>query len=76
MPDSSAVERIRRLRERFPGTEIVITMMHENRVLADQVLKAGAMAFVLKDRADVELCEGVRSAARRQQYTSLGLGRA
>jgi DNA-binding NarL/FixJ family response regulator len=73
--DGSAVERIRRLRERFPRTEIVITTMHENRAFADQILKAGAMAFVLKDRADVDLCDGVRSAALRLRYTSPGLGR-
>jgi DNA-binding NarL/FixJ family response regulator len=69
------VERIRRLRKTFPRTEIVIATMRENRVLADQVLKAGAMAFVLKDRADVEQCDGVRSAARRIPYTSPDLAR-
>lgn len=73
--DGSAVERIRRLRERFPRTEIVIPTMRANRAFADQVLKAGAMAFVLKDHADTELSEGVRSAARRLRYTSPGLSR-
>jgi DNA-binding NarL/FixJ family response regulator len=32
MPDSSAVERIRRLRERFPGTEIVIRGLGKHQV--------------------------------------------
>jgi DNA-binding NarL/FixJ family response regulator len=70
MRDGSVDEMIQRLREESPRTEIVIITMHESRMLADQVLKAGAMGFVLKDRADVELCDGVRRAARGLQYTS------
>jgi DNA-binding NarL/FixJ family response regulator len=74
MPDSSAAERIRRMRDKFPRTEIVITTMCENRGFANQVLNAGAMACVLKDRADTELCDSVRCAARGVRYAGPGLG--
>ena len=70
MPDGSTVQRIERLRAASPPTEIVMTTMHENAMFADAVLRAGAVGYVLKDRADLELCDAVRSAARGEQYRS------
>jgi DNA-binding NarL/FixJ family response regulator len=70
MSDGSVAERVQRLRDRAPGTKVVIVTMHENRLYADQVLEAGAMGFVRKDRADVELCDGIRCAAGGVKYIS------
>ena len=70
MPGGSALESIRRLREQAPRTQIVIITMHKSRAFAEQTLKAGAIGYVLKDSADLELCTAVRSAADRRQYRS------
>lgn len=70
LPNGSTVDTIRRLREQAPRTEIVVVTMEESPQFARQVLDAGAVGFVLKDRADTELVAAVRSAARGEEYIS------
>ena len=76
VPGGSGLDGIGRLREQSPNTEIVIISMHENEMYARQAFEAGAIAFVLKDSADVELAPAVRSAARGVQYASPRLRRS
>jgi two-component system, NarL family, response regulator NreC len=66
----SSMEMIGELRRRAPGTGILILTMEENPVFAQQALASGALGFVLKDRADSELPEAVRAAARGEEYVS------
>jgi two-component system, NarL family, response regulator NreC len=75
MLGGSGTEMIGRLREQSSNTEIVIITMHENWMYADQAFGAGAVGFVLKDSADLELSEAVRSSARGVQYRSPRLRR-
>jgi two-component system response regulator NreC len=70
MRGGPGIETIRRLRAQAPETEIVVVTMEQSPVFAQQALEAGAMAYVLKDRADTELAEAVRCAARGLEYVS------
>lgn len=70
MPNGSSVETIRRLRQQVPRTEIVVVTMEASPLFAQQAIDAGAIGFVLKDRADTELPEAVRNAARGNEYIS------
>lgn len=70
MRGAPGIETIRRLRAQAPRTEIVVVTMEQSPVFAQQALDAGAMAFVLKDRADTELPEAVRCAAQGLEYVS------
>jgi two-component system, NarL family, response regulator NreC len=70
MPDGSSIEAIRRLREEVTSTEIVVLTMEDSPAFAKEALNAGAIGFVLKDFADVELNRAVRAAARGEQYVS------
>jgi two-component system, NarL family, response regulator NreC len=70
MHGAPGLETIRRLRTDAPRTEIVVVTMEPSPVFAQQVLDAGAIAFVLKDRADSELLAAVRAAARGFEYVS------
>jgi two-component system, NarL family, response regulator NreC len=70
MLNGSSVETIRLLRERVPGTEIVILTMDDSAGVAQRALDAGAVGFVLKDLADSELGPAVRSAAQGHEYLS------
>jgi two-component system, NarL family, response regulator NreC len=70
MPNGSSIEAIRRLRAQVPGTEIVVLTMEESPAFAQQAIDAGAIGFVLKDRADAELMTAVRRAAAGDEYVS------
>lgn len=70
MPNGSSLETIRRLREQVPETEIVVLTMELSPLFAQQALDAGAVGFVLKDRADCELPTAIRSAASGNEYIS------
>jgi two-component system, NarL family, response regulator NreC len=73
MPSGSTVEAIRRLRTEVPWTEIVVLATEESAVAAEQLLAAGAVAFVFKDRAETELVEAVRCAAHGEEFVSPGV---
>ena len=68
--NGSSVETIRQLRAQAPQTEIVVLTMEPSPVFAQQALDAGAVGFVLKHRANDELTEAVKRAARGQEYLS------
>jgi DNA-binding NarL/FixJ family response regulator len=70
MPDGSSIDTIKRLRQQVPSTEIVVLTMEASPGFAQQALDAGAIGFVLKDFADVELNRAVAAAARREQFVS------
>lgn len=70
MPNGSSLDTIGRLREHVPETEIVVVTMEASPLFAQQALDAGALGFVLKDRADSELPTAIRSAACGAEYVS------
>jgi DNA-binding NarL/FixJ family response regulator len=49
MPGMDGIEATRQIRQQFPDTEVVILSMHAKKAYIDQVLKAGAKGYVLKD---------------------------
>jgi two-component system response regulator NreC len=64
------METIRRLRAQAPATEIVVTTMDESPLVAQQAIDAGAIGFVLKDKADIELPTALGCASRGDEYVS------
>jgi two-component system response regulator NreC len=70
MPNGSSIDAIRRLRAEVPETQIVVATTEESPLFARQALDAGAIGYVLKDNADIELQTAVRCAARREEYVS------
>ncbi|MGZ4187621.1 MAG: response regulator transcription factor [Solirubrobacteraceae bacterium] len=70
MPGGSSLETIAQLRRVVPDTGIVVLTMEPSPIFAQQALQTGAVGFVLKDRADDELPEAVRTAAACGEYVS------
>jgi len=73
--DGSTLAVLRELRQRSPGTQIVIVSMDDTPALAQRALATGAIAYVLKEHADEDLAPAVRAAARGDEYLSPALGR-
>jgi two-component system response regulator NreC len=74
MGHESSLEQIPRLRADAPHTAIVVLTMQNEPAFARQALQAGAAAYVLKEAADDELVEAVRTAASGGTYLNPVLG--
>jgi two-component system response regulator NreC len=70
MPPGLSFEAIRRLRAESPSTAIVVLTMEDGPAFARRALDSGAIGFVLKDFAEVELPEAIRRAAEGRQFVS------
>ncbi len=79
LPDGLAVEALAELRELAPATAIVLLTMERDLSLARRALDAGALGYLPKDAAHLELIEAVRAAAAGRRYlpaaVAAGLGR-
>lgn len=74
MSDGSSLEAIGRLRRGAPGSQIVALTMEENPAFERRAIDAGAIGFVVKDRAGSDLPDAVRSAAHGELHVSASVG--
>ena len=74
MPGRPAWRRSRDIRAASPGTEIVVLTMQNEPAFARKALQAGVRGYVLKEAADAELVQAVRSAAAGDTYLQPALG--
>jgi two-component system, NarL family, response regulator NreC len=68
LPDGLGVDAVAGLRERFPRTQIVLLTMERDIGLARRALDDGALGYLFKDAAHLELVEAVRAAAEGRRY--------
>ncbi len=64
LPVVSGMEVLHRLHRDHPDLPVVVHSMHPEDQFAARMLAAGAVAYVAKDRAPIELVEAVRRAAK------------
>ena len=74
MPGGSTLQAIPAIRLEAPETQIVVLTMQQEAAFAREALGAGALGYVLKDAADEELVQAVRSAAVGDSYLNPRLG--
>jgi two-component system response regulator NreC len=74
MPGRPSLEVIPDIREASPQTEIVVLTMQSEPAFARKALQAGVRGYVLKEAADSELVQAVRSAAAGETYLQPALG--
>ncbi|OJU86195.1 MAG: hypothetical protein BGO11_12815 [Solirubrobacterales bacterium 70-9] len=74
MPGADPRRDIPRLRAAVPGTAIVVLTMQSDPRIARDLLRAGAAGFVLKQAADRNLGEAIRTAAAGGSYVDPRLG--
>jgi two-component system response regulator NreC len=80
LPDGLAVDVLPELRALAPETAVVLLTMERDLSLARRALENGALGYLLKDAAHLELIESVRAAADGREYlpaaVSVGLAKA
>jgi two-component system, NarL family, response regulator NreC len=74
MPGRGSLDAIPDIRAASPRTEIVVLTMQNEPAFARQALQAGVRGYVLKEAADTELVQAVRSAASGDTYLQPALG--
>jgi two-component system response regulator NreC len=74
MPGRPSLEAIGDMREASPGTKIVVLTMQQEPAFARRALQQGVLGYVLKEAADDELVQAVRSAAAGETYLQPALG--
>lgn len=74
MPGRSSLDAVADIHEASPNTEIVVLTMQNEPAFARRALQAGVRGYVLKEAADAELVQAVRSAAAGDTYLQPALG--
>jgi DNA-binding NarL/FixJ family response regulator len=70
LPGIDGVEATRRIRADLPGTRVIGLSMHSDRRYVSQMLRAGALGYLVKDSAFEELNQAVRSVVAGRPYLS------
>jgi two-component system response regulator NreC len=74
MPGRASLDAVPDIRDASPGTEVVVLTMQNEPAFARRALQSGVRGYVLKEAADAELVQAVRSAAAGDTYLQPALG--
>jgi LuxR family maltose regulon positive regulatory protein len=70
MPQLDGIEATRGILTDFPETKVVALSIHGGKRFVENMLKAGAAGYVLKDAVPEELVNAVRTVLRGEKYLS------
>jgi len=68
MPEMNGIEAARIIREKCPGTKVIILSMHASSEHVHRALAAGAAGYLLKDTAGSEVMAAVRAVSAGRRY--------
>src|SRR5437762_1154015 len=75
MPLLNGVEATRQIVKRSPTTRVLVLTMYSDEAYVNQVLQAGAIGYLLKDSADVDLVQAVGAVSQGKSFFSPGVAR-
>jgi len=75
MPLLNGIEATRQIAKRSPATRVLVLTMHSDEAYVNQILKAGAAGYLLKDSADVDLIQAVSAVSKGKSFFSPGIAR-
>jgi len=68
LPLVNGIEATRHIRAQLPRTEVLIFTMHDNEMLIQELLKAGARGYLLKSDAKRHLISAIESLASHKPF--------
>jgi len=68
MPDTDAVELVKRVKSEHPGVAVLVHSMHAETPIASRMLKAGASGYITKDSEPEQLIGALRKVAGGGRY--------
>ena len=75
MPLLNGIEATRQIVKRSPATRMLVLTMHSDEAYVNQILKAGATGYLLKDSADVDLMQAVAAVSQGKSFFSPAVAR-
>jgi two-component system, NarL family, response regulator NreC len=75
MPRINGVDAAQRILEALPGTAILILSMHADEAYVLRALRAGARGYLLKDSAEGDLIEAIRTVSGGKTFFSPEISR-
>jgi DNA-binding NarL/FixJ family response regulator len=75
MPGLNGIDATRQIVARAPGTKVVALSMHSDWSFASDILRAGALGYVVKSNAFAELAAAVQAVAGGEAHLSPGIAR-
>jgi len=74
LPDASGEQVVSAIKDHAPGAKVLILSMVDDVNAAGLALRAGAVGYLTKDAAALELVDAVRSVAAGRRYLQPALG--
>ena len=68
MPETDAVDLVKRVRAEHPGVAVLVHSMHAETPIASRMLKAGAAGYITKDSEPEQLIAALRRVAAGGRY--------
>jgi DNA-binding NarL/FixJ family response regulator len=68
--DDNGLDVIKELKERFPGTKVLVHSMHDEAMFAERVLAAGALGYVGKNETSQVLIHAIRQVLAGEVHLS------
>jgi two-component system response regulator NreC len=75
MPDSGGIEATRRIKQLVPEARILILTVHEDKGVMQEVIRSGAMGYILKRAVKSELVNAIHAVMRDEVYLHPAMAR-
>jgi two-component system response regulator NreC len=70
MPNLNGIEAARQITAKFPATAVIVLSMHSDESYVLRALKAGARGYLLKDSAEADLIQAIRTVHDGKSFFS------
>lgn len=70
LPDGNGLDLVKRLRIRNPNTRILVLSMHDEALLAERALRAGALGYINKEEAAENIVAAIRRVLKGKTWMS------
>ena len=70
LPEVSGLELIKQISQEETGTKVLVASIHDDNLMSERALRAGAWGYVHKQKSPEEVLEAIRSVAAGKVYLS------